>query len=283
MIATAIYVSGQTRLYEARGALEIPRTQIRDHVDMVPTVFSFFVDRSRANIDTAHAVLNSRKMQSLVIDRFSVEDRKAFFWPYGLADDSDDFINRRILANRILVIDSKTRTVEIRYRHPDRYLATRIVDFFLQEAVASNASGRISDADIAYYQKRVEEMEQQVQNCERAVVTYRESRSELRGDELEKDKQYQVLVKNADEEKGLYKMDKMNFDRIARMQALEKYEADAWRISLLPTTPDEGEYLLAPLIVTAAWGAAIAVMTGVLAAVIFKRRAVSEKTAACQV
>lgn len=269
MIATAIYVSRQTRLYEAKGELEIPMPAIHAVENVVDASLSCGVD-----MNTVHEVMASQLMLRGVIGRLTPEDQSLFLRPYGVtADHSGEEIKRLILENRTMRLTRQMLKWEMRYRHPDRHMAARIVELFLKEGVAYEARMRMDQDAYAfqYLQQRAEQSGRQVEINDRAVVTYRESRSNLNDGELAKDEKYQALTKTAVTEKNLYKM---ILERLSGINAADKGADPGWRISQAPITPDENDYLLAPLLVTAAGGSAIAMITGVLAALLFKRRTI---------
>ncbi|MBC8040851.1 MAG: hypothetical protein H7Y06_09935 [Opitutaceae bacterium] len=266
MIATAIYVSRQTRMYEAKGELEIPMPAIRAVENVLDASISCGVD-----MNTVHEVMTSQLILRGVIGRLTPEDRRLFLRPYGgRADHSDEDIKRLILENRTMKLIRKTLKWEMRYRHPDRHMASRIVELFLREGQAYEARVKADDATMVrqYLEQRAEQARQKVQICEQAVFAYQQSRLTISGGEQEAKETYQSLIKKTEIEANLYKQ---ILARLSEMHAADKSAASGWRISQAPITRDEDDYLMAPLVVSAAGGLAIAMITGVLAALLFKR------------
>jgi hypothetical protein len=263
MIATTTGVAWQTRWYEATGELEIPRV-VRESGGEVVETSSI---SSRVDLNTVIAILASKRMAEWVTSRLSEEEREAFLLPYGQVKNSDKDIARIIVANRTLAGLRHTLRIEIRYRHPDRRIAARVADLFLKEAVAYEARVRVDETiqAFAYLERRAEQAAREAGQASAAVLAYREERPGLIESAWSDDESYQALVKKAEKEKQVHAM---ILARIADARAMDKHES-GWRISRSPQIPETNKYLLRPLVVMAAQGLVIAVITGIVAAVLF--------------
>ena len=270
LCAVAVLVARQTRLYEATGVLEIPRPKL-PMVGNHEVVDAWI--RSEYEINTVLEVVASKAMISWVFDRLTVEERSVFFRLHGITDHSAEPFQRLIQANRTLSLDKVTFEIRMSYRHPDRHMASRIVDLFLKEGVAFDARVKTNEATAArqYLEQRAEHARQRVQVCEQAAFAYLQSRLTISGGEQEAKETYESLIRKTEIEANLHKQ---ILARLSDMHAADKSAVNGWRISQAPITPGEDDYLLAPLLVTAAGGLAIAIITGVLAALLFKRRTI---------
>jgi hypothetical protein len=269
MIVTAIYVSRQPRLYEARGMLELPRPVIQ----VLNTEVEDASIQSGYDVNTVLAVMASQTMTHWVMDRLTSEERRAFFEPYGLSDQSDEVLQRLIRANRTLAAEPRSYAIWMRYRHPDRHIASRIVELVLDQSVDYDARVRGDERRGAMENLKLRAEQAGLQAEERAqeVVNYKKRWPNLSAAELERDETYQALVKKAEIGKNLHAM---ILKRLDDVRDTEGHEAGGWRIGQPPGTPDEGDYLIAPLAVTFGWGTLIATVTAGLAAVLFQRRSV---------
>jgi len=266
--AVAVHVSRQTRLYEATGVLEIPRpkiTVVGNHEVVDAEI------RSEYEVNTVLEVVASKAMMLRVLDRLTVGDRDTFFGLHGISDPSAESFQRLIQANRTLSLDKAAFAIRMSLRHPDRHMATRIVKLFLNECVAYEARvrGDETKAALEALERRAEAAKHQAAEMERVSVDYRNNHSDLNGAALAGDESYQALLKKAAVEKNL---SEMILIRLAEARKEDGGVATGWRISKPPLTPGEDDYLIMPLVVTALWGTGIAVVGGVLSAIMFTRR-----------
>lgn len=268
MIAVTVYAWRQPRVYEARGELEIRR------IVPLPDAPAMVVEESAIScgedLNTTREVVASRVMLRRVTDRLSVNERDAFLEPYGRGGDSDEAIEQLIRTNRILAMAPKTWRLELRFRHPDRLIASRIVEVFLDESVAYEAGRRMDDTAYAVRMltERSEQVAKQVETFHRELAAYRESRPELGATELEKDDAYQALSKKAEDDRKLHKM---ILERLSDANSGDQ-RGWGWRIIQAPTVPSADEYLRAPIFRNLGWGVLLAAATAALAAVVFKRQ-----------
>lgn len=266
MVVVAVYALRQPRVYEARGVLKIEVPEHRSD----PVVDESAVS-CRVDVNTIKEVLASQKILQLVIERLTAEERSAFFQPYGPIDHLDEEIKRLIQSNRVLNTDRAALILEIRYRHPDRHMAALIARLHLEEMQAYEARVRIDEEKNALkeLEMRAAQVGLQYDAIGRTMADYRQNRTELKDDELEKEEKYQGMLKTGEELKKL----KLGIqDRLAEIRSSEKRTPAFGHSIELPVVPAEDDYLLGPLVGVFARGVALAAVAGVLAAVVFKRQ-----------
>jgi hypothetical protein len=274
LTATVIYVSKQTKMYEASGMLELPRPVIQTiNVDAVESSI-----RSDYDMNTILTVMASQTMTHWVMDRLTPEERRAFFVPYGRGNESEETFQQLIRSNRKLVVDALSHGIWVRYRHPDRHMASRIVELVLDQTVVYNTRVRTDEARAAweYLKLRADQEGLRAKELALEVVNYKNRRPNISPEEFEQDESYQALVKKAENGKNLHEM---IAKRLTEAVDREGHEGDGWRISQPTVVPDEDDYLIAPLLVSGGWGALIAAASAGLASVVIQRRPFSNPQA----
>lgn len=271
LAATAVCVARQTRVYEAVGVLQILRPQVM-------TVNAEVLDasiRSSVDMNTIRAVMDSATMMRWVSDRMSAEERADFFKPYGLSDQSFEAFDHIVRSNRRLNMEPRSLILKMRYRHPDRRVASRVVEMFLNEGVAYEARVRGDEtrAAIEQLEQRANAQKKLADESKRTLEEYRNRQSGLNEEQLKLDTGYQDLEKKTALNKQVHEM---ILKRLAEASGGRDDAAHiGWKVIDAPVAPAEDGYLIAPLVVTATWGAGFSMIAGGFCALIFRRKSQS--------
>lgn len=163
--AALLYTFTRTPLFQSTASVQIFR---RESVVMQVQGVMDTEIRSAEDLNTQVKVLESFAIVQRVADRLSGEDLRLFLAPYVEADGTGPtspaetiFRNRKIVPVRLSLI------LQVQYTHPDKIVAAKVANLFLDEFIAHNSRLRIEESMKAVddlkvradqQSKRVEEM-----------------------------------------------------------------------------------------------------------------------------
>ena len=133
--------------------------------------------RSAEDLNTQVKVLESFAIVQKVADRLSGEDLRQFLAPYQ-KETSDGPISTTnlILKNRKIVPARLSLLLQVQYTHPDRLMAAKIANLFVDEYIAYNSRLRIEDSMKAVedLKERAEQQKKKVEELAVSLQAYRE-------------------------------------------------------------------------------------------------------------
>lgn len=164
------YTLSQTKIYESTATVQIFR---RDPaVLQVQSVMPNEVN-SAEDLNTQVKLLESQSIIGAVAERLTGDDLRRFMAPYQKGHENDPVTPHNILAlNRKIVPQRLSLMVAVQFRHPDRHIAARVANLFVDEFITYNNRVRIDEAMKAVddlklradqQQKRVEELALELQ------------------------------------------------------------------------------------------------------------------------
>ena len=133
--------------------------------------------RSAEDLNTQVKVLESFAIVQRVSERLVGEELKQFLAPYlkeGSADPVSPaeiiFKNRKIVPVRLSLV------LQVQYSHPDKYIASRVANLFIDEYIAYNSRLRIEDSMKAVddLKERAEQQKKKVEELAINLQAYRE-------------------------------------------------------------------------------------------------------------
>lgn len=133
--------------------------------------------RSAEDLNTQVKVLESFAIVQRVADRLSGEDLKSFLAPYQKAATSEPispaaiiFKNRKIVPVRLSLV------LQVQYTHPDKVVAAKVANLFIDEYIAYNSRQRIEDSMKAVddLKERAEQQKKKVEELAINLQAYRE-------------------------------------------------------------------------------------------------------------
>lgn len=159
-----VYTFSQTKIYLASASVQIFRSD-----PTVMTNVKSVVDndvRSTEDFNTIIAVLRSASIIQKVAQRITGDDLRQFMAPYQTGKGGDPVTPLDILGlNRNIVQNQRNSLIlNIEYRHPDRVIAAKVANMFVDEFIAYNARVRIDES-----MKAVEELKIRADQQERKV------------------------------------------------------------------------------------------------------------------
>ncbi len=170
-----VYTFSQTKIYQSVASVQIFRSD--------PTVLKnveAVVDntvRGTEDLNTVVEVLSSSAIVQKVAERITGEDMRQFMAPYEKGKGSDPVTPIEVLGeNRKIVPKRLSLLINISYRHPDRQIAAKVANLFVDEFIAYNARVRIDESMKAVEELKIraEQQERTVKDLANEIQTYRE-------------------------------------------------------------------------------------------------------------
>lgn len=142
--ATAVYTFSRTKQYTAVATVEIMRRDAR--VMQVEEVRDSEL-RGPEDLNTQVKLLESWAIIEKVAERLVGDDAKAFMAPYDKGGSGDPISPAQILVkNRDVVPVRQTRVLALQYTHPDRNIAAKVANLFVDEFMTYNARQRMAES-----------------------------------------------------------------------------------------------------------------------------------------
>ena len=173
--SAVVYTLSQTKVYQSNASVQIFRSD--------PTVMKgveSVVRNDVANTEDLNTVVEVLKSSSIiqkVSERITGEELRQFMAPYEKGKGGDPVtpldvlsFNRKILPQRLSLL------INIQYRHPDRLVAAKVANMFVDEFIAYNSRVRIDESMKAVEELKIRAEQQQRKVRELAIElqTYRE-------------------------------------------------------------------------------------------------------------
>jgi polysaccharide biosynthesis transport protein len=158
-----VYTFSQTKIYQSVASVQIFR-QDPTVMKNVESVVDNTV-RGTEDLNTVVEVLKSGSIIQKVAERITGEDMRQFMAPYEKGQGSDPVTPLEVLGeNRKIVPQRLSLLINIVYQHPDRQIAAKVANLFVDEFIAYNARVRIDET-----MKAVEELKIRAEQQERTV------------------------------------------------------------------------------------------------------------------
>jgi succinoglycan biosynthesis transport protein ExoP len=133
--------------------------------------------RSAEDLNTQVKVLESISIVQRVANRLTGEDRQAFLAPY-LTDDVANEVQPAtiIYKNRKVVPVRLSLVIQVQYTHPDKAIAAKVANYFIDEYLAHNSGQRIEESMKAVddLKERADQQRKRVEEMAHALQQYRE-------------------------------------------------------------------------------------------------------------
>jgi len=175
--SSLVYTLGETRIYQSSATVQILR---RDLTPMpgVQQVSESEI-RSAEDLNTQIKIIESSTLIRRVAERLKGEDLKAFLEPYqrnGVTASDSISVQEMISRNRKVVPQRLTLVVTVSFQHPDRMVAAKVANLFVEEYMKYNKSVRDSDLSKAVddLQSTVEEQRRKVDQLAQKLQAYKE-------------------------------------------------------------------------------------------------------------
>ncbi len=133
--------------------------------------------RSAEDLNTQVKVLESFAIVQRVADRLNGEDLKSFLAPYQKTSASEPLSPATIIyKNRKIVPVRLSLVLQVQYTHPDKVVAAKVANLFIDEYIAYNSRQRIEDSMKAVddLKERAEQQKKKVEELAINLQAYRE-------------------------------------------------------------------------------------------------------------
>ena len=169
-----LYTLSQTKLYDSVASVQIFR---RDPTIMQVQAVMDNEIRSAEDLNTQVKILESASIIQKVSERLTGDDLRRFMAPYELENASEPPLPFKILAeNRKIIPLRLSLLIQINYRHPDRLVAARVANLFVDEFITYNARVRIDESMKAVedLKSRADDQRKKVDELSVKLQAYRE-------------------------------------------------------------------------------------------------------------
>ena len=172
--AALVFTLGQTPSYQSVASVQIFR---RDPIVMQVQGVMDNEIRSAEDLNTQVRVMESTSIVQRVAERLTGEDLRQFLLAYRKEGETEPpsaaeiiFKNRKIVPIRLSLI------IQVVYQHPDRLVAAKLANLFLDEYIAHNSRMRIEESMKAVDDLKVRAEQQKKKVEEQAILLqgYRE-------------------------------------------------------------------------------------------------------------
>jgi polysaccharide biosynthesis transport protein len=174
--SSLVYTLSEPKIYEATATVQIFR---RDPTVMQVQQVIDTENRSAEDINTQIKVIESGAIVQRVAERITGPDLAAFLAPYELVNPEPSAVAGLLARNRKVALQRLTLVVSISYRHPDRLVAAKVANLFVDAYLQHNRSLRLSESASAVEGliTTVEEQQKKVQKMAQDLQDYKEKKN----------------------------------------------------------------------------------------------------------
>lgn len=177
--ASVIFTFTRVPQFQSTASVQVFR---RDQVVMqVQSVVDNDI-RSAEDLNTQVKVLESFAIVQKVADRLSGDDMRQFLAPYRNKDGAEPASPAGIISsNRKIVPVRLSLLLQVQYSHPDRLVAAKVANLFVDEYIAYNSRLRIEDSMKAVedLKERAEQQKKKVEELAVSLQAYREKNKQV--------------------------------------------------------------------------------------------------------
>ncbi|WP_438481165.1 GumC family protein [Oleiharenicola lentus] len=174
--AAAIFTFTQTPLFQSSASVQVFR---RDPVVMQVQGVMDNEIRSAEDLNTQVKILESFAIVQRVAERLNgnSEDLRAFLAPYDRGDKAEPLNPASIVyKNRKIVPVRLSLLLQVQYSHPDKFIAAKVANLFIDEYISYNSRQRIEDSMKAVddLKERADQQKKKVEELATSLQGYRE-------------------------------------------------------------------------------------------------------------
>ncbi len=178
-----VYTFSATRIYQATATVQLLRDDptIMQVQDVVETQI-----RGAEDLNTQVKLLESANLIAKVAERLTGDDLRQFLAPYQDGSEDDPVTPHGLLAkNREVVPQRLSLVLAVQFEHPDRAIAAKVANYFVDEFINFNNRQRIEESLKAVddLKVRAEDQKQKVDELARGLQRYREENNMVSLDE----------------------------------------------------------------------------------------------------
>lgn len=172
--SSLVFTLSEPKIYQSSATVQIFR---RDPT-AIPGVQQVMDNdiRSAEDLNTQIKVIESGSVIQRVADRLKGDDLRAFLAPFENAATDPTFVVRTLAANRKVVPQRLTLVVMVSYQHPDRFVAAKVANFFVEEYLNNNQMlrNRFQSKAVEDLQLTVDDQRKKVDQLAQKLQAYKE-------------------------------------------------------------------------------------------------------------
>ena len=176
--SSLVFTLSSPKIYQSTATVQIFR---RDPTVMqVQQVMDNDI-RGAEDLNTQIKVLESGAIIQRVAERLTGDDKVAFLAPYERSSADTAFVADLLSKNRKISLQRLTLIVAVAYEHPDRFMAAKVANLFVDEYLIHNTRLRIDDAAKAFEDLKltVDDQKKKVDQLARNLQAYKEKNNEV--------------------------------------------------------------------------------------------------------
>lgn len=178
-----VYTFSATKIYRSTATVQLLRDDptVMQVQDVVDTQI-----RGAEDLNTQVKLLESMNLIDKVSDRLTGDDLRQFMAPYQDGGEDDPVTPHGIIAkNREIVPQRLSLVIGVQFEHPDRTIAAKVANYFVDEFINFNNRQRIEESLKAVddLKVRAEDQKQKVDELARGLQRYREENNMVSLDE----------------------------------------------------------------------------------------------------
>lgn len=176
--SSLVFTLSQPKIYSSTATVQILRSDPK--VMQVQQVMDNDI-RGAEDLNTQMKVLESASIIQRVAERITGEDKSAFLAPYDRTSADTAFVAETLAKNRKVQLQRLTLIVTVAYEHPDRFVAAKVANFFVDEYIAHNTQLRIDESKHAFddLTVTVDEQKKKVDQLARDLQAMKEKSNEV--------------------------------------------------------------------------------------------------------
>ncbi len=174
VLASAIvYTASEQRIFQSSATVQIFR---RDPTIMQVQQMMDNDIRSAEDLNTQIKVIESGTIITRVVQRIAGDDLRDFLAPYAKAAPDSTFVAEIVARNRKVIPQRLTLVVNIAYQHPDRFVAAKVANLFVDEYLNHNERLRstFQSRAVEQLQNTVDDQRKKVDALARKLQKYKE-------------------------------------------------------------------------------------------------------------
>lgn len=171
--SSLVYTLSQTKIYRSVARIQLLRGDPK--IMQVQQVVENDI-RSAEDLNTQLKVLESGTIVQRVAERITGDDLRAFLAPYDRTSADTAFIAGKLQRDRKVALQRATLIVDVAYQHPDRFVAAKVANLFVDEYFHHNTRLRIDDSTnaVAELKGTVEAQQKRVEALSHELQEYKE-------------------------------------------------------------------------------------------------------------
>ncbi len=169
-----VYTLSETKIFQSSATVQILRREATP-MQGVQQVTDNDI-RSAEDLNTQIKVIESVNIIQRVAERIKGDDLRAFLAPYERTGSETVFVAETIAKNRKVIPQRLTLVVNVSYQHPDRFVAAKVANLFVEEYLNNNQRLRTADLTKAMedLQVTVDDQSKKVDQLARKLQSYKE-------------------------------------------------------------------------------------------------------------